>query len=463
MKKLPILILMSLASVAVAGCDSFEAILKNYTQPITTNTNENEDNGDDGDETVYPESIVLEEYGVELKIGDTYQILPTVLPSNAINKDVHYTTSDEEVCSVSDEGLVTALGEGGAIISIISEEKSDVYAYFAATVLPDEVPPTPVTNYTVRFNANGGNGVMQEDQTDGSDYVLPECEFTRDKHTFSKWALGTTDGEQYSPNEKIEYINSDITLYAIWTADSTPINPNDYYASTVGLEGQALLNALRALNKTKRKSTVGYSAMGTSPAGQFKYTDYDPTTVKYEADGTPYGTSITSFYSETKTNSFNREHVWPNTHGGNLVESDIHMTRPTLNSENGSRGHSFYVEGMKSKSNEGWDPAMESFGKESYRGDSARIIFYCMIATDQLTLVDDQSRSHLTKNKEMGVISDMLKWNLKYEVAAREQRRNEGAEHLQGNRNPFIDHPEFACKIWKDFNSKTQQICGGNY
>ncbi|MFA7032566.1 MAG: Ig-like domain-containing protein, partial [Bacilli bacterium] len=32
-------------------------------------------------------------------------------------------------------------------------------------------------------------------------------------------------------------------------------------------------------------------------------------------------------------------------------------------------------------------------------------------------------------------------------------------EYLQGNRNPFVDHPEYACKIWGDFNTTTQGIC----
>ena len=228
------------------------------------------------------------------------------------------------------------------------------------------------------------------------------------------------------------------------------------------LTGESLLTALRSLNSQKRKSTVGYSAMGTDPSGKFKYTDYDPATVKYDENGQPYGTSIISFYSGNSTNSFNREHVWPNTHGGNLVEADIHMPRPTIPSENGSRGHSFYIEGMKSKNNTGWDPAMESFGEESYRGDSARIIFYSMVASSQLTLTDDKSRSSLTKNTEMGIISDMLKWNLNYPVLQREKNRNEGAEYLQGNRNPFIDHPEYACKIWGNTNDATKAICQGH-
>ena len=226
------------------------------------------------------------------------------------------------------------------------------------------------------------------------------------------------------------------------------------------LEGEELLAALRTLNKVKRQYTVGYSAMGTSASGYFRYTDYDPSSVAYDENNQPYGTKITSFYSGNPTTSFNREHVWPQSHGGKKVEADIHMPRPTIPSENGSRGNSFYVEGMKDSS-QGWDPAMESFGEESYRGDSVRIIFYCVVANDQLDLVD--LTYHQTSNKNpdnlMGKLSHMLKWNLNYSVAQREQNRNEGAEYLQGNRNPFIDHPEYACRIWGNYNDDTKAVC----
>ena len=44
----------------------------------------------------------------------------------------------------------------------------------------------------------------------------------------------------------------------------------------------------------------------------------------------------------------------------------------------------------------------------------------------------------------------------------REKRRQDGGEYLQGNRNAFVDHPEFACKIWGTYNQATKQVCGGN-
>ncbi len=245
------------------------------------------------------------------------------------------------------------------------------------------------------------------------------------------------------------------------SSGTTPID-NTYYASiSNSLEGNDLLKALQSLNKTKKHTEVTYDGMGTTSTKAFKYTDYDPSTVQYDQNGQPYGTKIVSFYSGNTMTSFNREHVWPKSHGGNLVEDDIHMPRPTIPEENGSRGNSFYVEG-KCDGTYGWDPAEEDFGDETYRGDSARIIFYCVVAESKLSLIESEYHQTSNSNRDnlMGKLSDMLKWNLQYPVLDREQRRNSGAEYLQGNRNPFIDHPEYACKIWGATNETTRSICG---
>lgn len=236
----------------------------------------------------------------------------------------------------------------------------------------------------------------------------------------------------------------------------------DYYpASLESLTGSELRSALNSLNNKKRESTVGYDPMGTTTSSPFKYTDYDPSSVKYDENGQPYGTVFVSFYSGNTMTSFNKEHVWPKSHGGNLVEADIHHTRPTINAENSARGNSFYVEGMKDQS-KGWDPAMESFGDETYRGEAARIIFYSAIASLTLSLTELTYHETSNNNRDnlMGQMSCMLDWSLRYPVTDRERRRNEGAEYLQGNRNPFIDHPEYACRIWGGENDATKKVCG---
>ena len=238
--------------------------------------------------------------------------------------------------------------------------------------------------------------------------------------------------------------------------------------------GNAFLVDLRDLNLKKRKSTVGYDNMGTSPSGQFKYTDYDPNYVQYDSKGQPYGTRISSFYTYTSATSWNREHVWPNSHGGGkkgdagtpYPDADIHMPRPTISSENSSRGNSFYVTGMDSDS-QGWDPYKAGYSKES-RGEAARITFYCTLVNAKLILAstnltpsgnDPITGRAYGSGHTMGNLIDLLKWNLEVPVTQREKNRNEGAEYLQGNRNPFIDHPEYACKIWGEHNDQTRSIC----
>lgn len=220
-----------------------------------------------------------------------------------------------------------------------------------------------------------------------------------------------------------------------------------YYNGISGsATGTTLLSALQALNTTKRQDLVGYDSM----PNKYKLTD----------PGTRSG-EVTSFYSGTSakySGNMNREHTWPasRTVGGrdnDPLEDDIHMTRPTLTSDNSSRGNSLFTYPTE----RGWDPG--SLGDETYRGDAARIIFYCVVADSRLDLVDRDIDS--SSNHTMGKLSTLLEWNLKYPVLQREKTRNEEAEKLQGNRNPFIDHPEYACRIWGDRTANTRAACDG--
>ena len=231
------------------------------------------------------------------------------------------------------------------------------------------------------------------------------------------------------------------------------------YYSTIdsSLSGESLLSALRTLNLGKRTKQAGYSAMG-SVSGFVKFTDYDPATVKFTSDGVPYGTKILSFYSGKVATSFNREHVWPKSRGGDKVEDDILMTRPTISAENSDRGNSVYKTGMADDS-AGWDP-VTAFANDigvytAIRGECARIIFYCMTAATGLVLNENTSNN----GNNMGVLTDLIEWACENPVNDREKRRNVGSQHVQGNRNAFVDHPEYACKIWGTTNAKTKAAC----
>ncbi len=238
-----------------------------------------------------------------------------------------------------------------------------------------------------------------------------------------------------------------------------------YYSSlNTSTSGTDFLGKLRSFNLDKRKKTTGYGAGGTSVSNStFIYTDYDPTKTATDGNGQVYGTQILSFYSGKSVTSFNKEHVWPDSHGGNKVEADIFMARPTIAAENSNRGNSFYVEGMCHDKN-GWDP-WTAFGdnigcyqNEAIRGECARIIFYCCAASDALHLETNNTPITFASSATMGNLADMLKWNALYPVNEREIRRQDGGQYLQGNRNPFVDHPEWAAKIWADYDEKTRAV-----
>ena len=56
-------------------------------------------------------------------------------------------------------------------------------------------------------------------------------------------------------------------------------------------------------------------------------------------------------------------------------------------------------------------------------------------------------------------LATMLKWHLDYPVTKFDTSRNSKVYKLQKNRNPFVDHPEYACKIWGSKNSATKAAC----
>ena len=259
------------------------------------------------------------------------------------------------------------------------------------------------------------------------------------------------------PIERAEAAYNPGTTYNV---SDTKAELDSYYSSISDTAtGSSLLSQLRTLNSSKRKKTVGYSTMGTSTSGAFVYTDYDLKATATDSKGQKYGTKVASFYTKTSATSWNREHTWPKSHGGNLIEDDILMTRPTITAENSNRGNSFYVEGKSSQSN-GWDPYTAGYA-EWCRGECARIILYGVVANSNLNLTDSDSHSTSNANPDnlMGNINTLIKWHFNYSPNQYEINRNNGGEYLQGNRNPFVDHPEYVAKIWSNFNSTVSTIC----
>ncbi len=105
--------------------------------------------------------------------------------------------------------------------------------------------------------------------------------------------------------------------------------------------------------------------------------------------------------------------------------------------------------------------------RDDMKGDVARMLFYMatryegedgdyvdLELTTDLFLYED-SEIHI-KNSKLPYYESLeilLKWHLEDPVDEWELERNETIYQYQGNRNPFIDHPEYVALIWGTFDN----------
>ena len=88
------------------------------------------------------ESVSLDKANLELTEGETAQLTATVLPDNATNKNVTWSTSNASIATVDANGEVTAVSAGTATITATADGKS---ATCTVTVTAATVPVTGVT------------------------------------------------------------------------------------------------------------------------------------------------------------------------------------------------------------------------------------------------------------------------------------------------------------------------------
>ena len=88
------------------------------------------------------ESVILDRNSLELKEGETTMLHAYVLPWNATDKTVTWTSSDPSVATVDQDGKVTALTEGTATVTAQAADKT---ASCAVTVKKSVVPVESVT------------------------------------------------------------------------------------------------------------------------------------------------------------------------------------------------------------------------------------------------------------------------------------------------------------------------------
>ena len=161
-------------------------------------------------------------------------------------------------------------------------------------------------------------------------------------------------------------------------------------------------------------------------------------------------------YSATMSqwNGWNREHVWPKSLAGDSTTgggADMHHIRPSDQVVNSTRNNKKYgnVDGGTAKY--GSNPASGYLGGyydstyfeplDNVKGDVARICLYVMVRWGE-----GWNATSITQVFES--VDVLLEWCELDPVDTWEMGRNEVVEDIQGNRNVFIDYPEYAWLIF---------------
>lgn len=158
---------------------------------------------------------------------------------------------------------------------------------------------------------------------------------------------------------------------------------------------------------------------------------------------------------------YNREHVWAQswTNDNSTHQTDLHHVYPTDGYVNAQRSNYAFGEvGAASWTslNGGKLGSCKTSGYtgtvfepiDEYKGDIARALMY--VSVRYYTEDSGWDNSAMTTKSVIKdwAVTMLLRWHAEDPVSEKEIARNQAVYDIQGNRNPFVDHPEYAARIW---------------
>ena len=137
-----------IASDDFSGTHRIEVINGEMTQPNGQAVNPADTyctvTGPGAPQTVLATAITLSQTTAEVPAGETLQLTATVLPENATDRTVSWTSSNPAVATVNANGLVTAVAAGTATITATTNDGTNLTATCAVTVSQPTVQPAGI-------------------------------------------------------------------------------------------------------------------------------------------------------------------------------------------------------------------------------------------------------------------------------------------------------------------------------
>ena len=264
-----------------------------------------------------------------------------------------------------------------------------------------------------------------------------------------------------------------ILLLAVMASSLTALAgaPNNYYRNAIGKSDKDLMSALSGTIREHRQ--LSYNALWDA----FKTTDTDAqgyiidmySNCRYRPE--EHGGS-----SSAVGGGFNREHSFPKSWfaDGYPMYTDLFHLYPTDIKVNNQRSN--YPFGVCANGTRLTNGQYHGKGKlgtstypgysgtvfepdDEYKGDFARTYFYMVTCyMNELPSWPGSAQLNYSANNYKAFstwsINMLMEWTRLDPVSEKEIKRNDAVYGIQGNRNPFIDHPELAEHIWGNKQGK---------
>ena len=274
-----------------------------------------------------------------------------------------------------------------------------------------------------------------------------------------------------------------LTFYATSVFSQVPAG---YYNSVDETNPTTLRNSIHNVIKDHTRFPYTSSAVDTWDVLEIADEDQDNA-----------GNVITVYQNDTNAKQgggntfYNREHSWPKSYGfpndgsTNYPYTDMHhlfIADSGYNSSRSNKPYDYCLSGCSEKTtlvnNSRGGPGFSNWTAGSFtqgmwevwagrKGDVARALMYMdiryegeihgvtgvsepdLILTDNLTLIENSNQGSNISTAYMGLLSVLITWHNDDPVDLIELQHTEAVFSFQGNRNPFVDHPEWVACVFE--------------
>jgi len=255
-------------------------------------------------------SVSLSPTTASLNVGGTQQLTPTVLPSNATNKSVTYSSNNMAVATVNASGLITAVANGTATITVATVDGNKTSTCLVSVT----TAPSGGNYYTIK---NRWTGAYLSDAGTNTGYGAT---VSGNNYKWQKIAIDATyfvlknvaTGELMNIEGQTGNVQCNITDTTFWSAQWS----SDYIDGT----WVRLRNRWQSGNIIHVENQTGAAQYGNSQDGWYS--------AQWQLEATTVGTSKMALNVEEVSTTEPEVSIYPNP----AINNEFNIVMPELES-----------------------------------------------------------------------------------------------------------------------------------